>query len=76
MFICFTHPEEALITNPRGGLEAKLQSNLTDVLVHEVDLAEVSDGSHLQDRRPELYQVLADTEHRSRQKRFRPTRAK
>ena len=76
MFICFTHPVEALITNPQGGLEAKLQSNATDVLVHEIDLAEVGDDNHLQDRRPELYQVLADTEHRSRQKPFKPSRAK
>ena len=76
MFICFTHPAEALITNPRGEVAAKLQSNLADVLVHEVDLEEVGDTNQLHDRRPELYQVLADTEHPSRQKPYQPAKAK
>ena len=58
MFVCFAHPNVALITNPKGGIEAKLQSNVPDVLVHEVDLAQVTDDNHLADRRPELYRVL------------------
>ncbi len=62
----------ALITNPQGGIEAKLQSNQPDVLVHEVDLAEVRDDNHLQNRRPELYSVLAEVEHPSRQASYKP----
>ena len=72
MFVCFTHPSVALITNPKGGVEAKLQSNVPDVLVHEVDLAEVTDENHLANRRPELYGVLADETHPSRQKDYVP----
>jgi len=60
MFVCFTHPNVSLITNPKGGIDAKLQSNIPDVLVHEVDLSEVTDDNHLADRRPELYGVISD----------------
>jgi predicted amidohydrolase len=60
MYVCFTHPNVALITNPKGGIDAKLQSNVPDVLVHEVDLAQVRNDNHLADRRPELYQVLTE----------------
>jgi len=74
MFVCFTHPAVALITNPKGGVEAKLQSNLPGVLAHEVDLAEVKDDNHLANRRPELYEVLTDTEHPSRQDAYEPPR--
>jgi predicted amidohydrolase len=70
MFICFTHPEEALITDPHGGIAAKLASNQPDVLVHRVDLDEVDSGNHLADRRPELYGILADPEHPSRQREY------
>jgi predicted amidohydrolase len=72
MFVCFTHPNVALITGPKGGVEAKLQSSVPDVLVHEVDLARVTETGHLQDRRPELYGILSDTGHPSRQKAYTP----
>jgi hypothetical protein len=72
MFVCFTHPNVALITGPKGGIEAKLQSSVPDVLVHEIDLDEVTETAHLQDRRPELYGVLADPDHPSRQKPYEP----
>ena len=70
MFVCFTHPQVALITDPRGQVAAKLESNLPDVLVHEVDLEEARDDNHLADRRPELYGVLAEVEHPSRQEEY------
>jgi predicted amidohydrolase len=72
MFVCFTHPQVALITNPKGGIDAKLQSNVPDVLVHQVDLSEVTDDNHLADRRPELYEMLSDVSHPSRQTPYRP----
>jgi len=73
MFVCFTHPNVSLITDPHGKVAAKLQSNVPDVLVHTVDLAEAS-GKHLEDRRPDLYGALADQTHRSAQKPFDPPR--
>ena len=56
MFICFAHPEVALITDPEGKVAAKLESNLPDVLVHDIDLSEIKDEmfSH---RRPDIYNV-------------------
>lgn len=72
MFICFTHPGVSLITDPRGKVAAKLQSNVTDVLVHTVDLAEANEKNHLADRRPELYGVIADQDHPSSQPPFDP----
>ncbi|MBD3181369.1 hypothetical protein GF312_03690 [Candidatus Poribacteria bacterium] len=72
MYICFTHPNVALITNPKGVIDAKLQSNIPDVLVHQIDLLEVTDGNHLADRRPELYSVISDVDHPSRQAEYKP----
>ena len=76
MFVCFTHPEVALITDPRGGIAARLESNQPDVLVHEVDLEEVREDNHLEHRRPELYGVLADVEHPSQQEKYKPPRVR
>jgi N-carbamoylputrescine amidase len=70
MFVCFTHPNVALITNPKGGIEAKLQSNVPNVLIHEIDLNEVTETGHLKDRRPDLYGIIADSSHPSRQKPY------
>jgi len=72
MFICFTHPNVALIANPKGEIDAKLQSNVPDVLVHQIDLSEAKDDNHLADRRPELYGVLSDMSHPSRQSPYEP----
>ena len=67
MFVCFTHPSVSLITDPKGNVAAKLESNLSDVLLHTVDLSEVTSDNHLQDRRPELYGPIADVDHPSKQ---------
>lgn len=72
MFVCFTHPSVALITNPKGGIDAKLQSSVPDVLMHQIELSEVTDGNHLADRRPELYGILSDLSHPSRQPPYEP----
>lgn len=76
MFVCFTHPNVALITDPKGGVAAKLQSNVPDALIHEIDLDEVTETPHLQDRRPELYGVIADPDHPSRQRPYDPPSVK
>jgi predicted amidohydrolase len=60
MFVCFAHPNVALITNPKGGVEAKLHSNVPSVLIHDLDLDEVT-ANMLKDRRPELYTPLGDS---------------
>lgn len=75
MFVCFTHPAVALITDPGGGIAARLESNRPDVLVHTMDLEAVRDDNHLADRRPDLYGVLADGSHPSSQPPYRPPRA-
>ena len=75
MFVCFTHPNVALITNPAGGIDAKLQSNTPDVLVHQVDLSQVADDKPLTDRRPELYGIISDASHPTRQKDYDPPTA-
>jgi len=55
-FICFAHPNVALVTGPKGELAAKLQSNLPDVLVHDVDLSQCTDRM-LSTRLPDLYDL-------------------
>ncbi len=72
MYVCFAHPNVAFIAGPKGQLDAKLQSNVPDVLVHEIDLETVTGGNHLADRRPELYGILSDGTHPSRQVPFEP----
>jgi predicted amidohydrolase len=59
MFVCFAHPNVALITNPQGQVEAKLQTNVPSVLIHDIDLNQTTTHM-LKDRRPELYAALAD----------------
>ena len=72
MFVCFAHPCVAFVAGPTGQLDAKLQSNVPDVLVHEIDLAAATGDNHLADRRPELYGILSDVTHPSRQAPFEP----
>ncbi len=74
MFVCFAHPGVALITDPGGDVAAKLASNQPGVLVHEVDLSQVTDDNHLANRRPGLYDILADKNHVSQQDEYVPPR--
>jgi predicted amidohydrolase len=48
----------AFVSDPRGQIVAKLQSNVPSMLVCEIDLSQVSDKAHIRDRRPELYDDL------------------
>lgn len=57
-FIAFTHPEESLVTGPKGQILAQELSGDPGVLVCEIDLALAKDDNHLRDRRPELYGVI------------------
>jgi len=56
LYICFTHPEVSLITNPAGDIDAKLQSNIPDILVHDISLKNVGDKMFKM-RRPEIYKI-------------------
>ena len=70
IFICFTHPNQSLITGPRGKVEAILESNVEDVLVHDIDLSRViprrtrkksvADSHPIQNRYPDLYGTLIE----------------
>ncbi len=60
IYICFAHPLQSLITNPKGDVEALLVSNVDGYLIHDLDLSIVDevrrgDSAHLRDRRPEVY---------------------
>jgi predicted amidohydrolase len=58
-FLAFAHPSVAFVADPKGGILAKLQSNVPGMLVCDVDLSEVSEDRHIRDRRPELYKELS-----------------
>ena len=70
IFICFTHPMQGLITGPTGKVEAILESNVEDVLMHNIDLSQivplktrkknVSTTHPIQNRYPELYRTLVE----------------
>lgn len=60
MFVCFAHPQVSLITEPKGKVAAKLQSNFPDVLVHDINLDETK-ANMLRDRRPEIYGIISET---------------
>jgi predicted amidohydrolase len=58
-FLAFAHPNVAFVTDPKGNVIAKMQSNVPGILVCDVDLSQVTENRHLNDRRPELYKDLA-----------------
>jgi predicted amidohydrolase len=60
VYICFAHPQQSLITGPKGDVEAVLVSNQDHYLVHDLDLSVVDrvrsgPSAHLRDRRPDAY---------------------
>ena len=59
IYICFTHPEESLIINPAGEVEAKLVSSAEGVLIHDLDL-DTATRAHLDKRRPDIYEALTE----------------
>ena len=62
--LAFCHPNVGFVCGPRGDLLAKLESNVPDVLVADVDLSTNADRM-LKSRRPELYRSLDDAAPRS-----------
>jgi len=59
-FIAFIHPNVAFVSDPKGQMVAKLQSNLPGILVYDVDISRVTDTTHIVDRRPELYKAITE----------------
>jgi len=62
VFIAFTHPKQALITDPLGKVICNEEHEEVTFVVSELDLAKVSEvrgrpAAHLKDRRPELYSL-------------------
>ena len=60
VFIAFTHPLEALITDPEGEVVVDETSEEVFLSITQIDLAAVDqrrarESSHLKDRRTELY---------------------
>lgn len=60
VYICFAHPQQSLITGPKGDVEATLVSNLDHYLIQDLDLSIVDQvrsgpSAHLRDRRPDVY---------------------
>jgi predicted amidohydrolase len=57
-FLAFVHPNVAFVTDPKGKIIAKMQSNVPGILVCDIDLSQVTEEKHMKDRRPELYRDL------------------
>jgi predicted amidohydrolase len=57
-FLAFVHPNVAFVTDPKGKIIAKMQSNVPGILVCDIDLSQVTEEKHIKDRRPELYRDL------------------
>ncbi|MEA3402090.1 MAG: carbon-nitrogen hydrolase family protein [Armatimonadota bacterium] len=53
-WICFTHPEESLVTNPEGDIFAHLVG-ASPFLLCTIDLSEADDAPMLDERHPDVY---------------------
>jgi predicted amidohydrolase len=58
-FLAFVHPNVAFVSDPKGQIIAKMQSNVPGMLVADLDLSRVTDSNHIRDRRPQLYEEIA-----------------
>lgn len=61
VFIAFTHPGQALVTGPKGQIVCNEVSAAKPFVLSQIDLSEVdqirsAEHSHLQDRRPDVYE--------------------
>ena len=54
LWICFTHPEESLITDPRGNIVARLVGD-EEYLIHTLDPDIKGDEKMIEDRHPDVY---------------------
>ncbi|MCY2954456.1 MAG: carbon-nitrogen hydrolase family protein [Planctomycetota bacterium] len=62
-FIAFAHPSVGFVVNPAGNLVAKLDGGgKEEVLAVDIDLSKADVHGHLDDRRPELYGIIAESQ--------------
>ena len=66
MFLCFAHPRQP---DHRADGKSRSQTAIrrTRRVGVRIDLDEARDDNHLQDRRPDLYEIVADVTHDSAQ---------
>ena len=57
-FIAFTHPEQSLVTDPRGKIVVNEGRSRPGITLSELALDQAVWDNHLQDRRPDLYGIL------------------
>lgn len=60
VYIAFTHPAQALVTDPKGNIshndtDPNAPISLSDIDLNMVDIVRQGPSAHLRDRRPELY---------------------
>ena len=58
MWLMFNHARQVFIYNPNGDLEAKYESNVDDLLIHDVYLNLTCTENKLDNRKPGLYSEL------------------
>ncbi len=57
LYIAFTHPKEALITDPNGAVVCRERSKAVRFVTTDIELTRARTFSHLDYRRPDVYQV-------------------
>ena len=59
IFIVFTHPEQSLITGPKGAVVCNNRDEARKYTVTEIDLSQApaNTGGHIVDRRPDIYKL-------------------
>lgn len=58
-FIAFVHPKVSFVVNPSGNIVAKNDGENAPLLARDIDLGQAKEDNHLEDRRPELYGLIA-----------------
>lgn len=58
-FVAFAHPRLSLVTNPSGDVAAKRSGDKPGLLVVDLDLSKATTNRHIDDRRPDLYGLIA-----------------
>ena len=57
IFIAFTHPSEALVTDPSGAVIRQETADAARFVSTDIELAKAPNVSHLDHRRPDVYQL-------------------
>jgi len=58
-FVAFAHPRVGFVADPAGNLAGKLTNSPGGVLAVDLDLSKADRHAHLDDRRPDLYGLIA-----------------